>query len=69
MVGIDDDGTPVPVPDLIAESEAERRRQREAELRRRNRLAEREQILSRAARSRRRPAADGLDAMAAATGR
>jgi acyl-CoA hydrolase len=45
MVGIDDDGTPVPVPDLIVESEAERRRQREAELRRRNRLAEREQIL------------------------
>ena len=45
MVAIDDDGTPVPVPDLIAEAEAERRRQREAELRRRNRLAEREQIL------------------------
>jgi acyl-CoA hydrolase len=45
MVGIDDRGTPVPVPALIVESEAERRRQREAELRRRNRLAEREQIL------------------------
>jgi acyl-CoA hydrolase len=45
MVGIDDDGTPVAVPGLIVESEAERRRQREAELRRRNRLAEREQIL------------------------
>jgi acyl-CoA hydrolase len=45
MVGIDDDGTPVPVPELIVESEAERRRQREAELRRRNRLAERDQIL------------------------
>jgi acyl-CoA hydrolase len=45
MVGIDDHGTPIPVPALIPESEAERRRQREAELRRRNRLAEREQIL------------------------
>src|SRR5919109_3836254 len=45
MVGIDDEGTPVPVPGLIVESETERRRQREAELRRRNRLAEREQIL------------------------
>ena len=45
MVGIDDHGRPIPVRALIAESEAERRRQREAELRRRNRLAEREQIL------------------------
>jgi acyl-CoA hydrolase len=44
MVGIDDDGTPVPVPDLIAETEVEGRRQRDAELRRSNRLAEREQI-------------------------
>jgi acyl-CoA hydrolase len=46
MVGIDDEGTPVPVPELIVESEAESRRRREAELRRRNRLAEREQILA-----------------------
>jgi acyl-CoA hydrolase len=45
MVGIDDNGNPVPVPGLILESDGERRRQREAELRRRNRLAEREQIL------------------------
>ena len=46
MVAVDDKGTPTPVPPLTAESEAERRRQREAELRRRNRLAERDQILS-----------------------
>jgi acyl-CoA hydrolase len=46
MVGIDDDGTPAPVPPLVVESDTERRRQREAELRRSNRLAEREQILS-----------------------
>jgi len=45
MVGIDDDGHPSQVPDLIVESETERRREREAELRRRNRLEEREQIL------------------------
>jgi len=45
MVGIDDDGRPSQVPDLIVESETERRREREAELRRRNRLEEREQIL------------------------
>jgi acyl-CoA hydrolase len=45
MVALDDDGKPTPVPGLIAESETEKRRQREAELRRRNRLAEREQIL------------------------
>jgi acyl-CoA hydrolase len=46
MVAIDDDGRPAPAPPLLVESETERRRQREAELRRRNRLAEREQILS-----------------------
>ena len=45
MVGIDDDGTPAPVPPLVVETDTERRRQREAELRRSNRLAEREQIL------------------------
>jgi acyl-CoA hydrolase len=45
MVALDDDGNPTPVPAVIAESETEKRRQREAELRRRNRLAEREQIL------------------------
>jgi acyl-CoA hydrolase len=46
MVAVDKQGTPIPVPPLTAESDAERRRQREAELRRRNRLAERDQILS-----------------------
>ena len=45
MVAVDEHGKPVPVPDLIAESETEQRRQREAETRRRNRLAEREEIL------------------------
>jgi acyl-CoA hydrolase len=46
MVAVDDDGSPIPVPPLRAESETEQRREREAELRRRNRLAEREQILA-----------------------
>jgi acyl-CoA hydrolase len=46
MVAIDDEGHPTPVPPLLAETEPERRRMREAELRRRNRLEEREQILS-----------------------
>jgi acyl-CoA hydrolase len=50
MVAVDEDGTPTAVPPLRAESEAERRRQREAELRRRNRLAEREQIIRERAR-------------------
>jgi acyl-CoA hydrolase len=45
MVAVDEEGTPAPVPSLTAGSDAERRRQREAELRRRNRLAERNQIL------------------------
>jgi acyl-CoA hydrolase len=45
MVAVGDDGTPTPVPPLIADSEAEQRRQREAEVRRRNRLAERDEIL------------------------
>ena len=43
MVALED-GHPVAAPKLIAESEDEKRRQREAELRRRNRLAERDQI-------------------------
>jgi acyl-CoA hydrolase len=46
MVAVDDDGSPTPVPPLVTESDTERRREREAELRRRNRLAEREQILA-----------------------
>jgi acyl-CoA hydrolase len=44
MVALDDQGEPIEVPDLAVETETERRRQREAELRRKNRLAEREQI-------------------------
>jgi acyl-CoA hydrolase len=45
MVALDDSGEPTSVPPLAAESATELRRQREAELRRRNRLAEREEIL------------------------
>jgi acyl-CoA hydrolase len=45
MVALDDRGEPTEVPPLVAESETERRRQREAEVRRRNRLAEREEIV------------------------
>jgi acyl-CoA hydrolase len=46
MVALDDAGKPTPVPPLATESETEQRRQREAEVRRRNRLAERDEILS-----------------------
>jgi acyl-CoA hydrolase len=46
MVAVDDGGKPVPVPPLVAETDDETRRQREAETRRRNRLAEREEILT-----------------------
>jgi acyl-CoA hydrolase len=45
MVAVDEKGKPKPVPPLIVEGETEKRRQREAETRRRNRLAEREEIL------------------------
>jgi acyl-CoA hydrolase len=45
MVAVDEKGTPVEAPDLMVEGEAEERRQREAETRRRNRLAEREEIV------------------------
>jgi acyl-CoA hydrolase len=44
MVAVDDRGEPMPVPPLEVSGEAEIRRQREAETRRRNRLAEREEI-------------------------
>jgi acyl-CoA hydrolase len=44
MVAVDDHGTPIPVPPLATGSEDEARREREAEVRRRNRLAEREEI-------------------------
>ena len=45
MVALADAGEPTPVPPLRAESDIELRRQREAELRRKNRLAERDEIL------------------------
>ena len=45
MVALDEDGRPCEVPPLIVENETERRREREAQTRRRNRLAERRQIL------------------------
>ena len=44
MVALDDDGRPVEVPPLEVVSEAQQRREREAQTRRRNRLAEREEI-------------------------
>jgi acyl-CoA hydrolase len=46
MVALDDAGEPTKVPALDAASDTELRRQREAELRRRNRLAERDEILA-----------------------
>jgi acyl-CoA hydrolase len=46
MVALDDEGKPTRAPPLDAETDTERRRQREAELRRRNRLAERDQIVA-----------------------
>jgi acyl-CoA hydrolase len=45
MVALDEEGKPTAVPGVIAESDDEQRRQREAEVRRRNRLAERQEIL------------------------
>jgi acyl-CoA hydrolase len=45
MVSVDEKGKPMPVPPLKTESADEERRQREAETRRRNRLAEREEII------------------------
>ncbi len=45
MVALDDDARPVAIPPLEVESDVQRRRQREAELRRRNRLAERDEIV------------------------
>jgi acyl-CoA hydrolase len=46
MVAVDEKGKPMAAPPLIVEGPAEERRQREAETRRRNRLAEREEILA-----------------------
>jgi len=45
MVAVDEGGEPIEVPPLVPETADEERRQREAETRRRNRLAEREEIL------------------------
>ena len=45
MVAVDENGKPTEVPPLIVEGADEERRQREAETRRRNRLAERDEIL------------------------
>jgi acyl-CoA hydrolase len=44
MVAVDDDGRPLEVPPLLAASEDEARREREAQTRRRNRLAERDEL-------------------------
>ena len=44
MVALDDDGRPAEVPPLEAVSEHEQRREREAQTRRRNRLAERDEL-------------------------
>ena len=46
MVALDEEGNPTPVPELEPSGDTEERRQREAELRRKNRLAEREQIIA-----------------------
>jgi acyl-CoA hydrolase len=45
MVAVDEEGKPMPVAPLLVEGQVEERREREAETRRRNRLAEREEIL------------------------
>ena len=44
MVALDDDGRPIGVPPLEAVSPDEQRREREAQTRRRNRLAERDEL-------------------------
>jgi acyl-CoA hydrolase len=44
MVAVDEAGQPVEVPPLLVEDDAEQRREREAQTRRRNRLAERDEI-------------------------
>src|SRR3954447_14726210 len=46
MVAVDDEGRPVPVPPLEPEAPDELRRAQEAQLRRRNRLAERDQMIA-----------------------
>jgi acyl-CoA hydrolase len=44
MVAIDEEGRPTEVPPLVAETPDGERREREAQVRRRNRLAEREEL-------------------------
>jgi acyl-CoA hydrolase len=44
MVALSDESRPMEVPPLLCEDETEARREREAQLRRRNRLAERDEI-------------------------
>jgi len=46
MVAVDENGRPIPVPPLDPQTPDERRRAQEAEVRRRNRLAERDEILA-----------------------
>ena len=45
MVALDAEGRPTEVPPLLSETPDEHRREREAQVRRRNRLAEREEVL------------------------
>jgi acyl-CoA hydrolase len=45
MVALGEDGRPAPVPPLATETADEQRREREAQVRRRNRLAERDELL------------------------
>ena len=49
MVAVDEEGHPTEVPGLIVETDEERQREADAQARRRNRLAEREEILKRRA--------------------
>lgn len=44
MVAVDEEGKPAPVPPIVAEGPEDERRQRDAQVRRRNRLAEREEL-------------------------
>ena len=46
MVAVDDEGRPVPVPPAVATTDVELRRERAAQLRRRNRLAERDELVA-----------------------
>ena len=47
MVAVDEQGRPVEVPALIAETDEQHAREAEAQVRRRNRLAERDEIIAR----------------------